>query len=1502
MNGLFTFNVQAEVNNLMLSTLTVEDGLSQGTVNSTVQDSSGLMWIGTDAGLNIYDGYTFKLLQGPEGSLDSLAIQVFMQDEEGLLWFNVFDQGIYTYNLTTNQYHLVISVTDLGKNNYISYAFEDHDETVWISTSKYLYRYDKSTQSANVVADLSAELEDNNEILQLSDHNDYIFIATHVGIFVYHKHQGKWLKLPSTAISSNPKMAADEEKVYTINAHGNDLFIGTFVSILGLDISNVDNFFNQKATLPDYIRLAEGISTWQLLEHKDQIYVASNQGLSVINQPQQKLDYLFGFSDVNDGVSDNTIRSVYVDNNGLFWLGTATSGIYQWKPSTELITNYRYKKDATNSLSFNEVWGVLPHKQRKSHFWVATANGLNLIDHQNKMVESYLVSNDTKEIYNASHIFQMEYYDDHTLILATYEGVSFFDTETNTLTNKSYSKKISDLFTGEYIMFHLDDKANIWLATEQDIYVISIENNTATSVFNIRTDPNYLHVNQSISNLLGFLPDKQTLLFSNSDSLWSLDIKSYEASLLYLNPKSKLAEWAYIDNWFIDKNNIFWLTFIGKGLIGLSLPDFKPKYHFTNANSIMNNSIYGIQGDVEGGLWFSSNDGIFFMDADSHHMRNFNTKHGFNNNEFNGGAWATLPSNHFVYGGMSGVSVFDPLKLKKLQDNEDFSVTITNVSALSRDLNLPLILNPETPVELDYDDIGIRIDFSTLIFGNNERIRYEYKLRGNENVQYPLTYDNSITFPFLSSGKHVLEIRAESPVSGVFSNPTTIIFKVSYAPWASPIAYLMYFMIGSYFVGVWIHKRQKQRVELLNAHEEVKFRENRLQLALTGSNSEVWDWQAQNNLVFGKRAVEDLGFEHFTDFYPFKEHVALIHPKDKEDFLSRWQLFLHSESHQESFICTYRLQNKNGEWLWYKDLGKVVEYTESGEPMRVTGSYTNITDTKASEERALYYGDAFKQTKDWVFIISENFTRVTANKSLCEVFGWENEEFEFNDRLFGVSRTKREEYKSVLSKLKQGMHFKSEELVFTDNGDEYHVIVNITASRNEANNQLHYICVFSDITAQKMAEQELRYLANYDHLTNLPNRSLLLERINHAMDYSKRKNRSIALFFIDLDRFKKINDSLGHDCGDLLLKEITLRLTKALRMEDTLARIGGDEFVVLLEDFKGNSQLAHIAQDLIAEVGKPVILKGNEVSVGASIGIALYPDDAKNSDELLRNADVAMYHSKQLGRNTFQFFTQRMNYEANVRLQVEFNLKQALSNEEFINYYQPIVDLSTEKAIGFELLLRWQSYEKLVSPITFIPIAEELGLIVEMTEHAIERGLRDLSTWRKTNEELFLSVNLSPLHFAKDSLVPFIKKQLMKHDLPASALKLEVTESVLISEPEKAIKIMNMLSALGILLALDDFGTGYSSLSYLKQLPLQIIKIDRSFVSGINVNSADEAIVDATIVLAKRLNMKCIAEGVESQEQLDYLAALNCNHIQGYFYSRPLNLEQLTEYLAKNNN
>lgn len=1500
---LFAFSLQAEeqssINNLFLDHISIKEGLSQGTVNSILTCSSGFVWLATENGINIYDGYTIKQLPGPNNRFINASVYSLKQDSSGGIWINV-DDGLYRFMPKSNLYehifmvdseHYAVDVTD-GKN-------DKEEKGYWIATTKTVGFYSPSQEKFQIKLDLSEELPDKNNISQIRYHQQVLYIATRVGVYAYNIDTKQWRKLPSLAMNniSSDFNLLEATKSFALHISDlNDLYIGTNDGVFSINISSAKQYIQQKASLASYKKILKDVSVWQFMNEDEQLYIASNKGLHKVDVMKQQATFLFGFSDYFNNISNNAVISLARDSRGVFWLGSQTSGAYLWDPSRELISNYRYQENSANSLSHNAVWTLQNHIDDENNFWVGTSQGFNLVDNSQGTVERFMLTEGSKSQFDENFIREIYNYSQNQLLLSTTKGIVQYDTKLKQVSTLPLYGEAAELLAINHQSVYLQDQRYFWLVHEGKASVVDINTGEVDNLSHIASTVPL----KKIYDFLGLLPNSKTMLFSTDDSLWGYDLEEKSVRLLYQHPSIAVSSWGAFDSWIVDKNNVLWLSFPTKGLIGLELPSFKEKYFYHSNNSIIDNNVYSLLADEDGDIWFSSHKGLFLLDSDNHHIRNFSTIDGLSAMEFNGNAKLKRANGQLAFGSMEGVSVFDPIKLKNKHPKDDIQVSSTGIEVISRRLNLPLLIDQNEEVKLRYDDVGIQFDFSTLSYADNQDVFFEYKLTGENTVTYPATLSNHISFPNLPSGQHTLSVRVISPASGEYSKTKQVKISVSYAPWQSPLAYFFYTVIVLMLLLVWAYRRRILRKKLLADHEEVKFRENRLQLALIGSSSEVWDWQAQDNLMFGKRIAQELGHVDLATSHSFAQHIDLIHPDDKENFLSNWRDFIEANDTEETFTCTYRLKHIKGHWLWYKDLGKIVSVDRESKPSRITGSYTNITRTRAEEVRSQYYGEAFKQTNDWVLIVNDDFTRITANQSLRTAFGWPDEDFEFNSNLLGLSKRRWQFFQQLLPSLGEGEHWRGEELVITDLGEEYHVIVSINVGMSHTTNSLHYVCVFTDISAQKAAEQELRYLANYDHLTDLPNRSLLLERIKHAIDSSQRSKTPIALFFIDLDRFKQVNDSLGHDSGDLLLVEVTRRLSELLRIDDTIARIGGDEFVVLLESFSSSSQLGHVAQKIIASVEEPVILQDNKVSIGASIGIAVYPDDAIDCNTLLKHADIAMYHAKQLGRNTFQFFTQRMNVEANERLAKDSSVKLAYSNDEFFNHYQPIIDARTGKAAGFELLMRWQSSHGLVAPAGFIGVAEELGLIIPMTEAALERGLEDLKKWHKLRPSLYLSVNLSPQHFAKASLVSYIANLLETHNLSAQLLKIEVTESALLSEPEQAIKTMQALSDLGVILALDDFGTGFSSLSYLKRLPLDIIKIDRSFVSGIGIEKTDEAIVDATIVLAKRLNMHCIAEGVETTGQLEYLTTRDCHYIQGYLYSKPVDAKTISDYLSVN--
>ena len=461
-----------------------------------------------------------------------------------------------------------------------------------------------------------------------------------------------------------------------------------------------------------------------------------------------------------------------------------------------------------------------------------------------------------------------------------------------------------------------------------------------------------------------------------------------------------------------------------------------------------------------------------------------------------------------------------------------------------------------------------------------------------------------------------------------------------------------------------------------------------------------------------------------------------------------------------------------------------------------------------------------------------------------------------------------------------------------------YIWVNLTSSMvRDANGQpKYYSTVVEDISRRKQIEEELLHLANHDALTSLPNRSLLLDRLSQALVFAGRSAGQVAVMLIDLDRFKNINDSLGHDAGDKIIMEIGRRLSSSVRTGDTIARLGGDEFVVIRPDVVRADAVAVLAQQILEALARPMTIQGHEFYPTGSIGISMFPKDGHDSQTLLKNADTAMYRAKDAGRNNFQFYAHEMNARALDRIKMESGLRHALERAEFALHYQPQMDIVTGRIIGLEALLRWvPPGQDPVFPSDFIPIAEETGLIVPVGEWVLRTACAQRKAWHDAGQFLSarMAVNLSARQFKQQDIVKMVSTVLEQTACAPEWLELEITESVIMEDPEAAAQTLRRLSDMGVRLSIDDFGTGYSSLSYLKRFPIDSLKIDRSFVRDITTDVDDAAIVKAVIALARSLKLTVIAEGVETVEQLGFLREQQCHQVQGYYLSRPLALEGL---------
>ena len=473
------------------------------------------------------------------------------------------------------------------------------------------------------------------------------------------------------------------------------------------------------------------------------------------------------------------------------------------------------------------------------------------------------------------------------------------------------------------------------------------------------------------------------------------------------------------------------------------------------------------------------------------------------------------------------------------------------------------------------------------------------------------------------------------------------------------------------------------------------------------------------------------------------------------------------------------------------------------------------------------------------------------------------------------------------------------------------VLINLSLSllRDNENVPAGIVGYLQDITERKKAEdallahqETLQYQAHYDALTGLPNRVLFTDRLEQSIQKAKRHNEGFALFFIDLDKFKHINDSLGHSVGDKVLKAVAKRLQNIIREEDTLTRLSGDEFTLIMEELARPEDAALLAEKILSILGTAIVIDEHIIYLTGSIGISLYPQDATEEESLLKYADTAMYKAKEEGRNTFQFYLPEMTEYALKRMEMKTHIRHAIEKKEFMVYYQPQIDASTNTLIGLEALARWQHPTMgLLPPDDFIPIAEEVGLIIELDQQIMQIAMKQMVQWYKKGlNPGILGLNISIQHMERDDFLQKIKDCLNRNDFRAQWLELEITEGQMLKKTEEVILKLTQINKLGIGISIDDFGTGYSSLSLLKRLPINRLKVDRSFIQDIPKDEDDMAIVKAIIVLAKSLNLELIAEGIETVEQRDFLMDSGCPYFQGHYYSPPLLAEEMEAILLRN--
>ncbi|MFQ6372476.1 EAL domain-containing protein [Shewanella sp. YIC-542] len=863
---------------------------------------------------------------------------------------------------------------------------------------------------------------------------------------------------------------------------------------------------------------------------------------------------------------------------------------------------------------------------------------------------------------------------------------------------------------------------------------------------------------------------------------------------------------------------------------------------------------------------------------------------GFIAQELNEGAVAYQPGKGLYVGTPEGVMLLDVAAMK----NRIAHVGVVMESvAVYYDNNTQVSMMPHPGMRVAPGARLISFQLSNSDFLDDTATSIKYRLRepGSMKPSNYLLLDNQsqINLAGLEGGDYTLEVLGK--INGVWEQtPLVFPFRVQIHWWDTTWFRMLWLLsLLASLTGIIIYRhRQVKRFRKVN--QALTESDDRLRQSLRGSDSDLWEWHREDNSFYLDNHGNVLGIGSRQVIV--RSGGFPMHPDDRQRVEQRWQMLLHKQI--DSFDVEYRYLRQEGNWGWVKVRGRPVAWDGgSGEVQKVAGIYSEVTATRRLESEVSLLARAFENTSEGVLILDANERIEVANRAAEKLVGITRKEMR-GKHINAVMSDGDGPSATVASLLASRSSWTGEREMMSRKRSRFPVWLNISVMKDSFQQLRHYVIVFSDITQRKQSEAELRKLANYDVLTGLPNRSLFAARLEQSISRASKDNSKLALMFLDLDRFKQVNDYYGHSMGDALLVEAANRLQSVLDDGQVLCRFGGDEFVILVNT--GDIDLINrLCDALLSQIAKPFRLYGREFFISTSIGISIWPDDTEQPENLIKNADQAMYHAKDVGRGNFQYYSRERNTEALYHMRLEGDLRRAIEHNEFELWYQGQYNLlQNDRCIGAEALLRWHHpKDGFVPPDVFIKVAESCGLIVDIDRWVMQRACEDGARLCQqiSDENFSISVNVSAVHFRQPDFIEFVLQTLQRTGMPAKQLTLEITEGVLMKELHIAREHLQQLRQHHIEVAIDDFGTGYSSLAYLRNFHVNTLKIDRSFLLDIASNNADQAIVSSIIELARNLKLSVVAEGVETREQLEQVFGRGCYIIQGYYFAKPTSLE-----------
>ncbi|HOX71819.1 MAG TPA: EAL domain-containing protein [Dokdonella sp.] len=1465
-----------------------ESGLLQNSILSLVQGEDGMIWIGTQGGLHQFDGYQFRIYEHDSDNAASIPdspITAMASDGARYLWVGTSVNGMARLDHTTGKFEafpLPKDAVDRNARESITAMLADSARGLWVGSRGGLGLLDPvGNTREQILPPGSTSSIGNVRDLLLSDDGS-LWVSSERGLWRIARDSKRIARVADTRIADAYSVFESRDRV---------LYVGDTAGLHRVDPAN-----GQEQLL--WSSPARRAVNAIVEDRLGKLWLAvSGEGLVAYEPASGQVHSIRPDIDMQGSLPQATVTRLLIDRSGLLWVGSDSLGLSKVDPAGATFRYFADRDRSRDQGTTNNIRSILEDKA--GVLWLGTdGDGLKRYDRPSGRIDyfdSVIAKAFDADASAGLHIEALAEDADHAIWFACNLGVGMLDPRTGTVSalplstlelDKGGSRSRRALIVAR--------DGGIWFGG-RDVGVMRYDPTR-------QTWRNWQHQDgdeASLTNnhVLALHEDRHGLIWAGTaDGLNLIDPSSGKVRTFgHERDNVHSLSSGVVRVVHESADGSFWIGTHG-GLNHLARLDDGPAEfdRILKRDGLPDATIYGILEDAMGRLWLSSNRGIAALDPTTRNIHAFSVKDGLQGQEFNGGAFQAMANGDLAFGGIGGLNLVTPVAVAASRYLAP--VVIRDVRIGDADA---VPVRPGMQVSLSHADRILHLGFAALDFTAPERNRFRYQLEGFDHAWVEAGSRHEANYTNLDPGRY--RFRVEASNHDGYWNRTGAALDIEVHPewWNSRLMWGVYALLGILgLLAVWAAVRRKRAGLELHARE-LQEREGRLRLALWGSSDEFWDLNMDSGVLvrLGAARTHERQREEIHSVYDWVREK--VHPDDQRAIAQR--LDDHISNKVPLFESEQRVRMANGRWIWVLARGKIVERNAEGRPLRICGTARNITATREAERERRIAQEVISSMREGVSVCDLEFKFVAINPAFTRITGWqEHEVIGRSAAMLNCAQHSPEYYQNLRESIMRDGLWRGELWQRRKDGEEFLSWLQSSEVRDAQGQRTHFIGVLTDITERKRNEQELRYLANYDTLTGLPNRTLLAERLGHAVIRARRGGRKVAVLFLDLDRFKHVNDSMGHAAGDRMLKAAGSRLRDNIRDGDTVARIGGDEFTVILEELADAAEAERVAQKLISAFERPLELNdGQDVVISPSIGISLYPDHAQTPTDLLKFADTAMYQAKDRGRKTYMVYTETMDAAARMRATLVGALRKAMERNEFSLVYQPKLSLLDEHVTGVEALLRWHSQELGdISPVTFIPVAEESGLIVEIGDWVLVRACEQLASWHRDGlRDISMSVNLSVLQLQRGDLIQRLCDILAANDIAPNQLELELTESVVMANAEQSISTLRQLKAVGVTLSIDDFGTGYSSLSYLRRLPIDTLKIDKEFVGDITTDPDDEAITATVINMAHSLGLNVIAEGVETAEQAEYLREQGCDEIQGHWLSKPLPPEQCLAFL-----